>query len=205
MLASCRGGGLQFGRNLLDAHLLAVGPVEIVGLHRDQIDDAVEIVFLADGPLHEQGVAAHLLAHLPDDFFGIGADAVHLVDEGQARHVVALHLAVDGERLRLHAPHAAQHQNRAVQHAQAALHLDREIDVAGRVDQVDRVSLPGDGRGGAGDRDAPLAFEIHVVHGGAVAAAFDFIDPMDAAGIEEDPLAQGRFARVDMGRNADVS
>ncbi len=47
-----------------------------------------------------------------DDLVRIGAGAVHLVDERQPRHVVALHLAVDGQRLRLHAAHGAEHQDR---------------------------------------------------------------------------------------------
>ena len=72
----------------------------------------------------------------------IGADAVHLVDEGQPRHVVAAHLAVDRQRLGLHAADGAEHQDRPVEHAQAPLHLDGEIDVAGRVDQVDRGVVP---------------------------------------------------------------
>ena len=65
-----------------------------------------------------------------DDALRIGAGAVHLVDERQPRHVIALHLAVDGHRLRLHAADGAEHQDRAVEHAEAALDFDGEIDVA---------------------------------------------------------------------------
>ena len=112
------------------ADVLAVGAVEVDGLHRDQVDHALEVVFLADRPLHQHGVAAHLFADLGHDLLGVGAGAVHLVDERQPRHVIALHLAIDGQRLRLHAADAAQHQDRAVEHAQAALDLDGEVDVA---------------------------------------------------------------------------
>ena len=59
--------------------------------------------------------------------------------------------------------------------------------------------------GGAGDRDAALLLEVHVVHGGAVAAALHFFDLVDAAGVEQDPLAERRLARVDVGGNADVA
>ena len=150
------------------------------------------------------GVAVHLFADLGDDALGIGAGAVHLVDERQPRHVIALHLAIDGERLRLHAADGAEHQHRPVQNAEAALDLDGEIDVARRVDQVDRVVFPLDGGGGAGDGDAAFAFEIHIVHRGPP-FPLDLLDAMDAAGIVENPLAQGRFARVDVSRNADIS
>ncbi len=79
---------------------------------------------------------------LLDDAERVGAGAVHLVDERQARHVVALHLAVDGHRLRLHAADRAEHQDGAVEHAEAALDFDGEVDVARGVDQVDRVVFP---------------------------------------------------------------
>ena len=94
------------------------------------------------GKLHQNGVAFQLFFHLLHDAQRIGAGAVHLVDERQPRHMIALHLAIDGHRLALHAAHGAQHQNGAVQHAQAAFHLDREIDVARRIDEIDLVIDP---------------------------------------------------------------
>ena len=39
-------------------------------------------------------------------------------------------------------PTASEDRHRAVEHAQAALDLDREVDVAGRVDDVDPVLAP---------------------------------------------------------------
>ena len=48
---------------------------------------------------------------------------VQLVDECQARDVVAPHLAVHSDRLALHAADAAQHQDGAVQHPQRPLDL----------------------------------------------------------------------------------
>ena len=51
----------------------------------------------------------------------------------------------------------AEHDHAAVEHAQAALDLGREIDVAGRVDQVDRrTSFQGNVHAGRVDRDAAL-------------------------------------------------
>ena len=119
-------------------------------------------------------------------------------------HVVAPHLAVDGHRLGLHAADGAEHEDRPVQHAEAALDLDGEIDVAGRVDQVDVAALPLDAGGGAGDGDAAFAFQVHVVHGGP-ALALDLLHAVDAAGIVEDPLAERGLARVDVGGNADIT
>jgi len=78
------------------------------------------------------------------------AGAIHLVDVGEARHGVLVGLAPDGLRLRLDAGDRVEDGDGAVQHAQAALDLDREVDVAGRVDDVDPVALPLAGGGGGG-------------------------------------------------------
>src|SRR5213076_2830811 len=85
----------------------------------------------------------------------VGADAVHLVDEAEAGDVVLVRLTPDGFRLRLHTRDRVEDRNRAVEHAQRALDLDREVDVAGGVDDVDPVPLPLAGGGGGGDRDPP--------------------------------------------------
>ena len=151
------------------------------------------------------GVVAELLAELLLHPVGVGAGAVALVDEGDARHLVALELAVDGDRLRLHAAHGAQHQDRAVEHAQGALHLDGEVDVPGRVDEVDRVVAPLHVGGRRGDGDAALALEVHGVHGGADAVlALHLVDGVDLVAIVQDPLGKRRLARIDVGADADV-
>jgi len=41
------------------------------------------------------------------------------------------HLAVDGDALGLDAADRTEHEDRAVEHAQRALDLDREVDVPG--------------------------------------------------------------------------
>ena len=117
--------------------------VESDGLHADQVDDAREVLASADGQsgaARRSGRACSLMSRQTRG--GIGAGAVHLVDERDARHVVALHLAVDGDRLALHAADGAQHHDRPVQHAQRPLDLDGEVHVAGGVDQVDDVVVP---------------------------------------------------------------
>ncbi len=194
---------LQFGRDLVGANLLAVGALVVNRLHRHQVDDPLEVRFLADRKLHEHRVAGQFLAQLPHHPVRIGPRAVHLVDECQPRHVVPLHLAVDGQRLRLHPPHGAEHEHRSVEHPEAPLHFHGEVDVPRRVDEVDRGVAPADRGGRAGDRDPALALQVHVVHGRPVAA--DLLHAVDPAGIEQDPLAQRRLAGVDMGRNTNVS
>ena len=72
-------------------------------------------------------------------FMKSAPDAVHLVDERDARNPVAIGLAPDRLGLRLDAAHGTEHRDRAVEHAQGALDLGREVDVSGGVDDVDPV------------------------------------------------------------------
>jgi hypothetical protein len=149
--------------------------------------------------------SAQLLAELLADAVRVGALAVELVDERHAGDVVPAHLAVDGDRLRLHAGDAAQHQDRAVEHAERALDLDGEVDVPGGVDDVDVDVLPLAVRGGGLDGDAALALELHRVHlrADAVLAAH-LVDGVDPLRVEQDALGERGLAGVDVGADPDV-
>jgi hypothetical protein len=85
------------------------------------------------------GLPRRPLLHLAVDLEEVRADAVHLVHEGEPRHLVLVRLAPHGLRLRLHAAHGVVHHAGAVQHAHGALHLDGEVHVAGGVDDVDAM------------------------------------------------------------------
>jgi hypothetical protein len=84
-------------------------------------------------------VRAQAVEHRLDGALEVRADAVHLVDEGDARDVVLVGLAPDGLGLRLDAGDRVEQRDRAVEDAQRALDLDGEVDVARRVDDVDAV------------------------------------------------------------------
>jgi hypothetical protein len=179
-------------------------------LHLDEVDHAGEVLLGADRHHdgHRVGLQARL--HLVVDLEEVGAGAVHLVDEGQARHLVLVGLAPDGLGLRLHAADRAVHHARAVEHAHAALDLDREVDVPGGVDDVDAVlgegqvhALPEAGGGRRRDRDAALLLLLHPVHrGGAVVHLTDLVVH---AGVEQDALGGGGLAGIDVRGDADVA
>ncbi len=181
----------HLGRNGPAANVLAVVAVEVQGLFAEQVHDAFEFVFQADGELHQHGVAAQLAAELLNHLLGVSAGAVHLVDERQAGNAIAPHLPVDGQRLGLHPTNGAKDENGPIQDAETALDLDGEVDVARGVDQVDVVAVPLDRGRGAGDRDAALPLQVHVVHGGAGPAALHLLHAVDAARVEQHPLAEG--------------
>ena len=180
------------------------------GLHLDQIDHALEAVFSADRQLHRHGGGAELGLQLANDLGEVGTGAVHLVDEGNARHLVPVGLAPHGFRLRLHATDGAQHEHRTVEHAQRALYFDGEVDVSGGVDDVEAMlrqglvhALPERGGGSGLDRDATLLLLLHPVHGGS--AVVHFTDLVALAGVEQDALGRGGLAGIDVGHDAEIA
>ena len=109
------------------------------GLEADEVDHAAEHVAFANRDLDRDGVCAEPVLHHLHGGGEVRARTVHLVDEGDARDVVLVHLPPDRLGLRLDAADRAEERDRAVEHAERALDLDREVDVAGRVDDVDPV------------------------------------------------------------------
>jgi hypothetical protein len=204
-LAAQLGFDLQRRRDVALDDLLAVVALEAERAHLHQVDHALELVLEADRDLHHDRVVLELLAQLLGHAGRVGAGAVALVDEGDARHAVAPHLPVDGDRLALHAGHRAQHQDGAIEHLEGALHLDGEVDVPRGVDDVDLMVEPLGVRRRALDRDPALALQLHRVHGGADAVlALHLVNGPDAPGVEEDPFGQRGLARIDVGADADV-
>src|SRR6185503_9884103 len=147
---------------------------------------ALELVFGADRQLNRDRVAFELAGNLRERFLEVRADAVHLVDEADPRHTVLVGLAPHGFRLRLDARDRIEHGDRAVEHAQRALDFNGEVDVAGRVDDVDAMVAPEARRRGGGDGDAALLLLLHPVHHGG--AFVDFADLVRNTRIEENSL-----------------
>ena len=193
----------QVGRDLLG---LELGPELVLpdqGLHLDQVDDAEELGLLADRELDRQRVGAEPVLHRLDRVEEVGPGAVHLVDVGDPRDLVLVGLAPDRLRLRLDAGDGVEDRDGAVEDAEAALDLDREVDVAGGVDDVDPVALPLAGGRGRGDRDPPFLLLLHPVHDGG--ALVDLAHFVGAAGVIEDALGRRRLTGVDVRHDPDVA
>src|ERR1700728_1423209 len=173
----------------------------------DEIDHSDEIIFTADGKGDGNGVSGKSLAHRADRVVEIGTDAVHLVDERDARHTILVRLPPDRLRLRLHARHRVKHRHRAVQHPQRPLHFHREIHVARRIDNVDAVilvePLPRSRRRRGRNRNAALALLLHPVHHGR--AFVHFADLVSHTRVEKDALGAGRLPRIDVRHDPDVA
>ena len=143
---------------------------------------------VADGLNGEVEVRAHL---------------VHLVDEADTRDVVLVSLTPNGLRLGLNTFLAVEDSNGAVEDAQGALNLDREVHVAGGVDDVDLVVLPEAGGCCGGNGDTALLLLRHPVHrGGAVVGLTDLV--VDTR-VEQDALSDGGLTGIDVRHDADVA
>ena len=173
----------------------------------NQVDHANELIVAADGNLAQQGIGTEALANALHAMGEVGTHAVHLVDVANARHVVLVREAPVRLGLRLHAGNAVEHHDSAIEHPQAAVHFDGEVHVPGGVDHVDLVTLPLRGYRRALNGDAALAFLLEVVGGSAAFTVFGVMHLDDLVlfpGVVQHPLGRRRFARVDVGDDADV-
>ncbi len=73
--------------------------------------------------------------------------------------------------------------------------------MTGGIEQIDPDPPVIDAQGGRGDRDPPLAFQRHPVggHGPLILPAPDHPGNVEAAGVEQELLGEGRFPGVRVG------
>ncbi len=133
--------GRDLGKDLRVDHALGV-LLEVPCLHGHEVDEAPELGLGAHGHLSGHGVCTQTVLHGLDRVEEVGADAVELVDERDARDVVVGSLTPDGLGLRLDASDGVEDGDGAVKNAQAALDLSGEVDVTRGVDDLDDVIAP---------------------------------------------------------------
>ena len=92
--------------------------------------------------------------------------------------------------MRLHPLHRIEYGYGSVQHAQGALDFYGEVDMPGRVDNVNAMLAPFAGRGGRGDCDAALPFLIPVIHDGRAVVPSPIYGP---TGVIQYPLGRRRL------------
>jgi len=194
---------LHSGRDL---ERLGVGGAEIVRvddrLLRDQVDVALERALRPDRQLDRDRARAQARSNRPKRAVEVRPDPVHLVDEGDARHAVAVGLAPDRFGLRFHTRDGIEHRHRAVQHTKRPLDFHREVHVPGCVYDVDRVLAPVGGRCRRRDRDPPLLLLDHPVHGRR--PFVDLAHLVDAPCIEKDAFGGRGLTGVDVRHDPDV-
>ena len=177
--------------------------VQTMAFMVDEVDDALELGFAADRHLQRHGPGAEAFDHHVDAAEEVGADAVHLVDVADARDAVLVGLTPDRLGLGLDPADRTEQGDRAVEHAQAALDLDGEVHVPGRVYDVDAHVAPVAGRRRRGDGDAALLLLLHPVHHRR--ALVHLAHLVGLACVVEDALGGRRLAGIDVGHDADVA
>ena len=148
--------------------------------------------------------ADHVLDLLPDRL-GLGGRQVDLVEH---RHdlMAGIDGVIDvGEGLSLDALARVHHQQRALAGRERAVHLIGEVDVAGRIDQVEDVILAvarlvfkADGL--RLDGDAALALDVH-----GIEHLLDHLALLQAAGELDQAVSQRGLAVVDVGDDREIA
>ena len=148
---------------------------------------------------------AERLLHLHRHPLRLGDVQVDLVYDRDYLQIVLQRQVHVRQRLRLDALRRVHHQQRALARRQAARHLVREVDVSGRVDQVELV-LPTVSRGVAHPHrlrlygDAPLALQLH-----AVQQLVHHVARVHRARGLQQPVGERGLAVIHVGDDAEVA
>ena len=195
-------------RDLFAADILAEIVVVDIGLHLHEVDDALKGVLAADRKLNRDSIALESVLHHLHDTVEVGAHDVHLVDIGHTRNLIFLSLTPNRFGLGLNAALRAENRDGAVEYAERTLNLDREVNVARCVNDIDAVLLavsvrPEARRRSRCNRNAALLLLRHPVHrGGTIMCLTDLV--VDAR-VVKDTLCRGCLTGIDVSHDADIS
>ena len=130
----------------------------------------------------------------------IGRGEVDLVRDGNDLEPVLDREVGVRECLRLDSLRGVDDEERSLAGLERARDLVREVDVPGRVDEVELVALPGDAHGLGLDRDAAFPLELHRVEN-----LFAHLARRDGVGQLEDAIGERRLAVVDVRDDREVA
>jgi len=163
-----------------------------------QIVGAFEGLARALRPAHRRDVERQGRGDLVEQLDRVLGLAVHLVDEGDDRHVAQ---AADLEQLAGCAPRCpggVDHHHRRIDGGQRAVGVLAEILVARRVEQVEHRAAVVEMHHRRRDRDAALLLDLHPVRARppGLAARLDRARDMDGATEQQQLFGQGRLAGI---------
>ena len=136
----------QIGRDLGLFPLAVATHLVGVSLHADEVDDARETFFAADGQLDRNHIAAKCGGQGFKHAIGVGAVAVHTIDDDQAGRLVLFAIIPDALGDDLHSSDAIDHDDGGVDHGEDHLGFVHEHIEAGGVEDVDFRRAPFDDR-----------------------------------------------------------
>ena len=154
-------------------------------------------------PLGAGGARAQAAVDLLERSLDIRALTVDLVEKEDHRQLLGAQGLEEQLGLRLHALGSAHDDHRAVQRPERAFDLRGEVDVAGRIDQVDVHVPPLEAHAGRPHGDAAPLLHGQVVRVGR--ATVHAARLAHRPGVHQKLLGQGGLARVHVREYADVS
>ena len=167
-----------------------------------EIVGPLEALAGAGRPAHRRDIERQGRGDLVQKLDRIAALAVHLVDEGDDRHVAQ---AADLEQLaraRLDALGGVDHHHRRIDRGQGAVGVLAEILVARRVQEIEHRAAILEMHHRGGDRDAALLLDLHPVRARppGIAARLDGARDMDGAAEQQQLLGRASSCRRRDGR-----
>ena len=183
-------------------HALAA-VLEIAGLHADDVDDALELLGLADGDGHRAQAAAEAGVQQRHGGVEVGVLAIDVVDVHRARQTHVLGLAPQLRRHDLGTIDGVHHEQGHFGRLHGGQRVADEVGVAGGVQHVDLVVLVGDGGDGGGNGELALDFLGIVVE--VRLAVVRRAHARRLAGNEEHGLGQRGLAGAILSHKDDVS
>ena len=115
--------------------------VPVDRLHLDEIDNTRKVFFGAYGQLNRNAPRPKTLLNLVYHAQKIRTGAIHLVNEDDSRHLIFIRLPPDGLRLWLNARSPTKHHHSPIQNPEAPFDFNGEINVSGRIDDIDAMLL----------------------------------------------------------------
>ena len=196
-------GEIGIGDRVVLDHLADAAPVGVVEHQHTvvvEIVGALEVLARAGRPGHGRDVERQGRGDLVQKLDRVLGLAVHLVDEGDDRHVAQ---AADLEQLagaRLDALGGVDHHHRRIDGGQGTVGVLGEVFMARRVEQVEDRAAILEMHHRGGDRDAALLLDLHPVRAcpPRLAARLHGARDMDGAAEQQQLFRQRRLAGVGM-------
>ena len=183
--------------------LLAPALVGDIRAHVDEVDDAGELVFMADRQLDDDAALGQLLAHRVEILEEVRPLAVQHVHEDDAREAELLGAPPQARGADLDAHHAADREERTLDDAQRRDRVSLEARVARSVDHVDLAPLPLEAAERGLQRHLARALLVVPVRDGR--AGVDRAQPVRLAGLEEHRLDERRLPHAAVADDSDVA
>ena len=172
-------------------------------LPADEVDDVSEAVASADRDRERHDLHAEALAQRGQHLLEVRVLAVHARDRHEARQRARVGLLPRHLGAALDARGGVDGDDGGVGGRRAAHHLADEVEVAGRVDEVDAVALPLERQRRQRDRvGPPVLFLVEVGDGVAV---LDAAEAVDRARGEQHRLTEHRLPRPAVPHQHDVA